>query len=452
MVAFMKEQRKAGHDVRAIIAPGKGDLGEKLQQEGFEYHVLDYTLFSGPLLSTAIKVLRGARLLRKLRPDVIHSHIFEAYLMSRSAGWIADVPIRLAMIPGPYPLESPLLRLVDCGTAWQDTKTIASCEYTRRLYLEAGVPAEQLELIYYALDQSGLDPALADRGKLREELGISDETPVIGKVAYFYPPQSIPCVAPPNLLNRGVKGHDVLIRSVPHVLKEFPDARFVLVGSAFGNVRESIDHEQWLRALPAELGVEEHVIFAGERRDIPDVLASFDVSTHCSLSDNLAGTVESLLMERPMVVSDIGGFRDTVIHEKTGLVVPRDDPKALAEAIIRLLKDRELASRLGKEGRRWMLERFTLARSVSDIEDLYQRCEAPYAARGMKPHEAGYRLGRGVLRTIAMPFRYAGFLREARKLLGANRPSLLRRAYWKVKGMIATRVRRIFGIERPPLD
>ena len=94
-----------------------------------------------------------------------------------------------------------------------------------------------------------------------------------------------------------------------------------------------------MRELPRQLGVADAVIFTGEREDVPDTLAMFDVSVQCSLTDNLAGTVESLLMERPMVVSEIPGFADTVRHEETGLAVPADNPEALAASIVRLLRD-----------------------------------------------------------------------------------------------------------------
>src|SRR5207244_12500910 len=119
-----------------------------------------------------------------------------------------------------------------------------------------------------------------------------------------------------------------------------------------------------------ELGVGRSVLFVGERSDVPDLLAAFDISVQCSLSDNLAGTVESLLMARPLVVSDIRGFADTVLHEQTGLVVPVDDPPALADALLRLLRDRPLARRLAEDGRSHVLKRFTLAKSVADLEQL----------------------------------------------------------------------------------
>jgi hypothetical protein len=114
------------------------------------------------------------------------------------------------------------------------------------------------------------------------------------------------------------------------------------------------------------------------------------------LSDNLAGTVEALLMARPLVVSDIGGFADTVLHEETGLVVPVDDPPALADALARLLRDRELGQRLGENGRRLMLERFTLARAVADTEKLL--------TRRRRTADRHYRIAVSVARTISLPF------------------------------------------------
>jgi glycosyltransferase involved in cell wall biosynthesis len=200
---------------------------------------------------------------------------------------------------------------------------------------------------------------------------------------------------PPKLLGRGIKGHDVFLRAMPHVVAAVPDARFLIVGRGWGP--DGPAYEQTLRELATSLGVDHAVLFTGETDDVPAMLAAFDVSVHCSLSDNLAGTVESLLMERPMVVSDIPGFADTVIHEETGLVVPADDPLALAAGIIRLLRDREFARRLGQNGRARMLRRFTLARTVADVDALLSRL--PARASGH------YRLPVSIGRALAAPFR-----------------------------------------------
>jgi glycosyltransferase involved in cell wall biosynthesis len=397
MIALMREQKRLGHDVAAIIPARDGGIGAQLDALGIPCHVAGVdVLFARPSVTQKLATLfRLARLLRRLRPDVVHSHIVNSVATARLASWIADVPMHLGANAHPFSMESDVLRPIEVGTSFCDTATIASCTYTRDLMLRHGVPETQVELIYYAVDQSAHDPALADGSRLREELGLAADTPVIGDVAYFYPPANTAGLLPPRLLGRGIKGHDVLIRAVPHVLKSVPDAKFVLVGRGWG--AGGPKYEQELNDLAGSLGVGHAVLFPGERSDIPDVLAAFDISVQCSLSDNLGGTVETLLMARPLVVSDIGGFADTVLPEETGLVVPVDDPFALAEAIVRLLRDRALGRRLGENGRRRMLERFTLARTVADTETLL-------AAR-RRTAERHYRIAVSVARTIAFPFR-----------------------------------------------
>ncbi|HVE72399.1 MAG TPA: glycosyltransferase family 4 protein [Thermoanaerobaculia bacterium] len=396
MVALAREQQRLGHEVAAVIPSLDGGLARDLARAGIAAH-------AAPVDVRAL--LRLVALLRRLRPDVVHSHIFPSVIAARLASWLADAPIHLGGNVHPISLESDSMRALEIGTAFCDTKTIASCRYTRELYVAHGVPAEQVELIHYAVDQSGHDPALADGARVRRELGLAPDTPVVGMIAYFYPPPRTPAVVPPELRGRGVKGHDVLLRAVPLVLQQVPGAKFVLVGRGWGP--DGARYEQDLKDLAASLGVAHAVLFPGERTDVPDVLASFDVSVHCSLSDNLGGTVESLLMERPMVVSDILGFADTVLHEETGLVVPKDDPRALADAIVLLLRDRELAARLGRNGRAYMLSRFTLAHAAAETEALLATL----------PRRRGYRLTRTIARLVAAPFRLLPIALAARRAL-----------------------------------
>jgi len=428
MIALMREQKRLGHDVAAIIPGRDGGIGAQLDALGIPCHVAGVDIvFARPALTQKIiTLLRLAHLLRRLRPDVVHSHIVNSVATARLASWIADVPMHFGANAHPYSMESDVIRPIEVGTAFCDTATIASCTYTHDLMLRHGIPKEQLELIYYAVDQSGHDPALADGSRVREELGIAADAPVIGNIAYFYPPTNTAGLMPKRLLGRGIKGHDVLIRAIPKVLKSFPDAKLILVGRGWGPGGPK--YEQELQELAQSLGVRDSVLFPGERSDVPDLLAAFDVSVQCSLSDNLAGTVETLLMARPLVVSDIGGFADTVIHEETGLVVPVDDPSALGEAIARLLGDRALGRRLGENGRRHM-ERFTLARSVADVEKLLE------ARR--RTADGHYRLAVSVARTIALPFRLLPMS------LGVYRG--LRRHGFSTTRFVLRRLRRLAG-------
>lgn len=409
MVALAREQQNRGHDVSVILPSLDGSIAAQLREAGIVAHATETDLLFGvhrPLAKLRALV-RLVLLLRRLRPDVVHSHIVGSVITARVASWLADVPNHFAGNVHPNSMEAPVLRALEVGTAFCDEKTIASCSYTRDLYLQAGLSARRVALVPYAVDQSRHDPAKVDGRSVRDEFGWDATVPVVGKIAYFYPPVRTGLSVPPALRGQGVKGHEVLIRAMPAVLAEVPDAKFLIVGKGWGD--DGARYEESLRGLVRNLGIEDAVRFTGERSDVPELLAAFDVSVHCSRSDNLGGTVESLLLERPMVVSDIPGFRDTVVHEETGLVVPRDDPGALAAAIVRLLRNRELARRLGRAGRTRMLRAFTLEHMVGGIDALLRQ-----TTRRATEH---YRIRRSLTRALAAPLRLAPtFIRALRAM------------------------------------
>lgn len=431
MLALLREQKRLGHDVAAILPSCDGELGERLGNDAIPCFCATLDIVSLPLKEKIAAVSRLAHLLRRLRPDVVHSHIINSVVTARLASWIADVPTHFGANAHPISMESDFLRPIEVGTSFCDAATIASCTYTHELMLASGIPKRQLELIFYAVDQSRHDPALADGARIRQELGVDATTPVIGKIAYFYPPMSGAELVPQRVRGRGIKGHEVLIRAIPAVLKDFPDAKFVLVGRGWGPLGAT--YEQELKELTRSLGVEQSVIFPGERTDIPDVLAAFDVSVQCSLSDNLGGTVESLLMARPFVASDIRGFADTVVHEETGLAVPVDDPESLAESISRLLRDRDLGRRLGDQGRRRMLERFTLAKTVADLEELMAR---------RRPRRRHYSRIVSAARIAILPFRVLPIYVAVHRQLRRSGFSFRRIWWWRVRYALSRAIRR----------
>jgi glycosyltransferase involved in cell wall biosynthesis len=367
----VRDLRARGHDARAIIGGADGTLAARLAADGIPFEVADLDVFARNMPLAAARILKVARLLRRLRPDVVQYHIYGSIILGRLAAWLADVPVRLSMIPGPYYLECPGLGELDVLTAPLDTKVIASCEYTRTLYERAGIQRTHVDLIYYGQDTARFDPALADPGRVRRELGIAPTQPVVGIVAYFYPPAPDGPFTPPHLVNRGIKGHEVLLDAVPAVLAQVPDTVFLLVGGGWGPEGEA--YQRRLEARAEALGIAHAVRFTGPRSDIPDTLAAFDVSVQCSLNENLGGSIESLLMARPLVVSAVGGLVDAVIDERTGLLVPPGDAPALAQAITRLLRDRALASQLGLEGRRHALSLLTLEKTIANLDSLYRR-------------------------------------------------------------------------------
>lgn len=138
------------------------------------------------------------------------------------------------------------------------------------------------------------------------------------------------------------KGHRTLLAAVPLVLERHPEARFAIAGD--GELRDELEQ------LAKQHG--DHVVMLGNRSDVPDLLASFDVFAYPSRFEGLClGVIEAQAAGVPVVATPVGGIRETVRDGETGLLVPPDDPPALADAIVSLLDDRAAAERMAARAR-----------------------------------------------------------------------------------------------------
>jgi len=372
MVEQLRELRDRHHcEVMAVVSGESGGLIDLLRAENIPYHVESFRFASiRGILGMPLTVSRLVRFLRRERFDVVQTHLFFSMVMGRISAWLADVPVRLAMLTGPYQLQAPISCWIDRDTSWMDTGLIPSCECSSQLYQSMGISKERLTLVYYAPDESKFCAEQVQPVNLRDEYGWPPETPLIGKIAYFYPPMIGNGWVPKSLEGRGVKGHEDLVAAVPHVLSEFPDAKLLLVGSGWGEAGQKYMEE--IKKMVLQMGLQRSVIFTGYRKESNQILRSVDVAVQASLNENLGGTMEALLMESPLVVTRVGGMVDAVRDGETGVVVEPSNPADLARGIIQLLRDPEKARALGRAGRKLMLERFTLGRAASDLNELYR--------------------------------------------------------------------------------
>jgi glycosyltransferase involved in cell wall biosynthesis len=159
------------------------------------------------------------------------------------------------------------------------------------------------------------------------------------------------------------KGQRFLVDALPRIAERHPGARVALVGD--GPLRAALERQA------ASLGVAEHVVFAGQRHDVPRWLASFDVFALPSLFEGLCyAVIEAQAAGVPVVATPVGGVRDTVVDGETGILVPAEDSAALADAIVRLLDDPAEARRLATEAAR-RATRFSRDRMVRETIALY---------------------------------------------------------------------------------
>jgi glycosyltransferase involved in cell wall biosynthesis len=167
------------------------------------------------------------------------------------------------------------------------------------------------------------------------------------------------------------KGLPYLIEAMSRVMTEM-EAQLVIVGEG--------DRQEELKELVRDKGLEETVIFAGQVSTdrLQELYEKCDVFVLPSIVDSRGDTeglgvvlLEALAYKKPLVATDVGGIGDVIKNERTGLLVPQKDPGALSHAILRLLRNKELARRLGDEGYQYAREYFSWDRILSKLESLY---------------------------------------------------------------------------------
>jgi glycosyltransferase involved in cell wall biosynthesis len=295
-----------------------------------------------------------ARVIRRTKPDVVHlgnglRANFDAFL----ACWMTRTPT-VCHVKG-FEKYAARERWASRRTAVVVCMTEAIREYCR----ERGLAAPALRVVYDALDESCFAPG-RDRTEVRASLGVPAGAPCVGIIGNV----------------QAWKGQDVLVEAMARVVRAHPAARCLIVGGVHRAGRKYADE---LRRRVAALGLEERVSFVGFRDDVPDVLQALDVVVHASVRPEPFGRVilEALALGRPVVASDAGGVPELIEHERTGLLAAPGDVPALAACIERLLAAPAEAAAMAARGQAWARERFSLARQVAEMSDIYEA-----AARG----------------------------------------------------------------------
>ena len=217
-----------------------------------------------------------------------------------------------------------------------------------------GVRPDKIRVVHNGIDTGVFHPGI-DSGHLRGEFGLSDDQPTVGMIGGIEPR----------------KGHDLFLRAAAEVRKSYPQTSFFIIGATAPG--DSERYQQKLRRLIHALDLEEAVVFTGARNNIPELLSMLDVVVQPSKTE--AGPLvplESMSAGKPIVVTDVGGNPEEVLHQQTGLVVSPNDPRKLAEAVSDLLIDASLRERLGAAGRSHVKANFSIEAMSSKMETIYR--------------------------------------------------------------------------------
>lgn len=295
------------------------------------------------------------RLIRRGRPHIVHTHMAKAGTAGRLAARLARVPIVVHTFHGHTfhsyfgPLKTKLFIQIERTLGHMTDRVIAVSDIQRSEIAQYGVaPLEKIVTIPLGLEIEPMLDAEQDRGRLRAQLDLNGHGKLVGIVARLVP----------------IKAHEVFLQAAARVRDAEPDTSFLIVGDG--------ERRAELEAMVRDLDLGRSTRFLGWRGDMREVYADLDVVT---LSSNNEGSpvvlIEALAAARPVVATSVGGVPNVVADGRTGLLVPPRDPQALADGIVRLLRDPERAASYGQAGRASVFPRHSSTRLIQDVERLY---------------------------------------------------------------------------------
>lgn len=292
-------------------------------------------------------------IMRREKPQIVHTHLFKSDFHGILAAWINNVPVILttlhsmndwARFPPFGWIYGFILRLVD-------KIIVLSDEISEYFSVRCKVPMEMFLTIHNAIPiRRFLEVDSKKRKIIRDEFNVKPKETLYGFVARLAPP----------------KDHSTFLHAAVKILEKTPRARFMIVGE--GELKIP------MMALSSELGIENKVIFTGFRGDIPEVMTALDVLVLASRFEGLPVVLmEAMASSRPIVATLARGIVSVVSHGKNGLLVPQADPDALASACLQLENDDRLRERLVMSGLELAKSTFNIETKISKTAEFYRQ-------------------------------------------------------------------------------
>lgn len=293
--------------------------------------------------------------LLKKRKDItiLHSSGHIAGAFGRVIGKLAGVPIIMTTAHSPEHTCPIRRRLPNILTLNLDDCIVCVSEYVKDSWKKLPFSENvKMVVIHNGIDVAKFDNISVDFSGKRRELGLSKADIVIGNVSRLDP---------------DAKGQDDLIKAHKIVTTREPKAKLLLVGDG----RPEAEYK--LESLVRSLGLQHSVVFAGRRNDIPEILQIMDIFAFPSIFEGFGiALIEAMAAGKPVITSDIEPLNRIVEDGKTGKLVPCRDANTLADAILQLIANPNLANKMGKAAYKRVKEHFSLEQMARKYEELYE--------------------------------------------------------------------------------
>lgn len=295
------------------------------------------------------------RLLRKIRPHVVHTHTSKAGFSGRIAARLAGVPVVLHTFHGHVfhgyfgPARTAAFVVLERSLAHlSDAIITISSRLEHDLLQRRIAPPDKIRVIELGLDLQRFLEVESRCGALRSELGIPSGSTVVGIVGRLVP----------------IKDHNTFLDAAARVAGVCPDVHFAVVGD--GELRLSLEDRA------SRLGLSERVHFCGWRSDLPAVYADLDLVVVSSLNEGTpVSLIEAAAAGRPTIATRVGGVPDLIDDGRTGMLVDPGSPEQLSEAIVKTLADPTAARERSDRARMLVRGRYAAQRLLDDLERTY---------------------------------------------------------------------------------
>ena len=344
----IKYMKNCGFNVHAISSPGPS-LDEFAAAEGVEVHEVNMPRKISPLRDI-LAILSLCKVLRRVRPDIVHAHTPKAGLLGMIAAWIMRIPVRIYHIRGlpMVTVRGPrrwLLRVSEQVACRLAHRVLCVSNSVRGVAIKERLCPPDKITVLCAGSGNGVDATCrfnpdrvgtAARTRIRNRLGIAKDECTLGFV---------------GRLARD-KGVVELIEAWKKLQVEFSSLQLLIIGSF--DSRDPIP-----TSLSDHLRNHPRVHFIGEAKEMNQYYSAIDICVLPTYREGLPNVLlEAAAMECPVVATRVPGCVDVVVEGETGLLVPQQDSVALSEAICRYLRSNDLRIQHGKSARRWVQASF----------------------------------------------------------------------------------------------
>src|SRR5471030_415268 len=361
--------RPLGYDTALAygrVAEGEGEMRDLLPPDEPGVHYIDSLCRPITPADDWRAFRRISAILREFQPAIVHTHMAKAGLLGRLAAIAYNHtssgrarPARIVHTYHGHVLEgyfSPAMTAALVQTErWLGRGTDALVAISPRIRDELITrfriaPASRFHVIPLGFDLAPLAAiGTAERAAARRHLDIPDEALVVTTVGRL----------------TAIKNHEMLLDAAREIVSASPRAIFVIAGD--GELRPTLE------ARARTLGIGERVRWLGWRRDLATIYGATDVFALTSRNEGTpVALIEAMAAGVPGVSTNVGGVADVIRDESMGVLVPSDEPAALAAAVTRLLADDHARCEMGARARLAVLTRYDVKRLVADIDTLYQ--------------------------------------------------------------------------------